>query len=54
MALASSSAVLVHRSGSRVHAPIGVSFHSDAFIVVAPLHALRRLAAVAPNVAQKP
>jgi hypothetical protein len=32
-ALASSSADVVHRSGSRVHAPIGGSTHSDAFIV---------------------
>ena len=36
------------------HAPIGVSSHSDVFIVVAPLHALRRRAAMVPNVANKP
>jgi hypothetical protein len=45
---------VVHRSGSRVHAPIGVSSHSGAFILIAPLHAVRRLAAMAPNVAHKP
>ena len=54
IALAASSALVVHRSGSRVHAPIGVSSHSDVFIVVAPLHALRRRAAMVPNVANKP
>jgi hypothetical protein len=54
IALASSSALVVHRSGSRVHAPIGISSHSDVFIVVAPLHALRRRAAVVSNVANKP
>ena len=38
----------------RVHAPIGVSSHSAAVIAGAPLHALRRLAAMAPNVAYEP